>query len=138
MPAKDIYHNAVKNALVKDGWTITADPYSIKYEDAELYADLAAEKPIAAEKQGQKIVVEIKSFVGRSQMYDFHLALGQYMVYRKLIQLTAPEYTLYLAIDDVVYKDFFQRKSIQVITNENQLLLMVVEMDREEILQWTN
>lgn len=138
MPAKDIYHNAVKNALVKDGWTITADPYSIKYEDAELYADLAAEKPIAAEKQGQKIVVEIKSFVGRSQMYDFHLALGQYMVYRKLIQLTAPEYTLYLAIDDVVYKDFFQRKSVQVITNENQLLLMVVEMDREEILQWTN
>jgi hypothetical protein len=138
MPAKDIYHNAVKNALVKDGWTITADPYSIKYEDAELYADLAAQKPIAAEKQGQKIVVEIKSFVGRSQMYDFHLALGQYMVYRKLIQLTAPEYTLYLAIDDVVYKDFFQRKSVQVITNENQLLLMVVEMDREEILQWTN
>ena len=119
MPAKDIYHNAVKNALVKDGWTITADPYSIKYEDAELYADIAAEKPIAAQKQGQKIVVEIKSFVGRSQMYDFHLALGQYMVYRKLIQLTAPEYTLYLAIDDVVYKDFFQRKSVQVITNEN-------------------
>lgn len=138
MPAKDIYHNAVKNALVKDGWTITADPYSIKYEDAELYADIAAEKPIAAEKQGQKIVVEIKSFVGRSQMYDFHLALGQYMVYRKLIQLTAPEYTLYLAIDDIVYKEFFQRKSVQVITNENQLLLMVVEMDREEILQWIN
>jgi hypothetical protein len=138
MPAKDIYHNAVKNALVKDGWIITADPYFIKYEDAELYADLAAEKPIAAEKQGQKIVVEIKSFVGRSLMYDFHSALGQYMVYRKLIQLSAPEYTLYLAIDDVVYKDFFQRKSVQVITNENQLLLMVVEMDKEEILQWIN
>jgi hypothetical protein len=138
MPAKDIYHNAVKNALVKEGWIITADPYIIKYEDAELYADIAAEKPISAEKQGQKIVVEIKSFVGRSLMYDFHSALGQYMVYRKLIQLTAPEYTLYLAIDDVVYKDFFQRKSIQVITNENQLLLMVVEMDKEEILEWIN
>ncbi len=63
MPAKDIYHNEVKNALIKDGWTITDDPYFIKYEDAELYADQAAEKPIAAERQGQKIVVEIKSFV---------------------------------------------------------------------------
>lgn len=42
MPAKDIYHNAVTSALVKDGWTITADPYRILYEDAELYADLAA------------------------------------------------------------------------------------------------
>ena len=48
MPAKDTYHNAVKNALLKDGWTITADPYFIKYEDAELYADIATEKPIAA------------------------------------------------------------------------------------------
>ena len=65
-PAKDTYRHAVKNALLKDGWTITADPYFIQYEDAELYADLAAEKPIAAERQGQKIVVEIKSFSGRS------------------------------------------------------------------------
>jgi len=138
MPAKDIYHNEVKNALLKDGWTITADPYFIKYEDAELYADLAAEKPIAAQRQGQKIVVEIKSFVGRSLMYDFHGALGQYMVYRNLIQLTDPEYKLYLAIDDLVYKNFFQRKSIQLITNENKLLLMVVEMEKEEILQWIN
>jgi hypothetical protein len=138
MPAKDIYHNEVKNALLKDGWTITADPYFIKYEDAELYADLAAEKPIAAQRQGQKIVVEIKSFVGRSLMYDFHGALGQYMVYRNLIQLTEPEYKLYLAIDDLVYKNFFQRKSIQLITNENKLLLMVVEMEKEEILQWIN
>ena len=138
MPAKDIYHNEVKNALLKDGWTITADPYFIKYEDAELYADLAAEKPIAAQRQGQKIVVEIKSFIGRSLMYDFHGALGQYMVYRNLIQLTEPEYKLYLAIDDIVYKNFFQRKSIQLITNENKLLLMVVEMEKEEILQWIN
>lgn len=110
----------------------------MKYEDAELYADLAAQKPIAAEREGQKIVVEIKSFIGRSLMYDFHSALGQYMVYRNLIQLTAPEYTLYLAIDDVVYTNFFQRKSIQVITKENQLLLIVVEMEKEEILQWIN
>ena len=67
MPAKDTYRHAVKNSLLKDGWTITADPYFIKYEDADLYADLAAEKPIAAERQGQKIVVEIKSFIGRSR-----------------------------------------------------------------------
>ena len=99
MPAKDLYHDAVKNALINDGWIITADPYIIKYEDAELYADLSAEKPIAAERQDQKIVVEIKSFVGKSMMYDFHNALGQYIVYRNLIQLTEPEYIIYLAID---------------------------------------
>jgi XisH protein len=138
MPARDIYHNAVKNALIKDSWTITADPYFIKYEDAELYADLAAEKPIAAERQGQKIVVEIKSFVGRSLMYDFHGALGQYILYRNLIELTAPENRLYLAIDDIVYQDFFQRRAIQAFARQNQLLLIVVEIEKEEIIQWIN
>ncbi|MDB9446992.1 MULTISPECIES: XisH family protein [Nostocales] len=136
MPAKDLYHDRVKNALIKDGWTITDDPYFIKYEDAELFADLAAEKPLAAERQGQKIVVEIKSFVGKSLMYDFHSALGQYIVYRKLIQLTEPEYKLYLAVDDVVYGEFFQRKSVQVVSNENNVLLIVVDMEKEVIKQW--
>ncbi|MBD2200712.1 MULTISPECIES: XisH family protein [Calothrix] len=136
MPAKDIYHDAVKNALIKDGWLIIADPYIIKYEDAELYADLAAEKPIAAERQGQKIVVEIKSFVGKSQMYDFHNALGQYIVYRNLIQVSEPEYNLYLAIDDIVYFNFFQRPSIQLIIRQNNLQLMIVDTEQEQIVQW--
>ncbi|BAU15978.1 fdxN element excision controlling factor XisH-like protein (plasmid) [Leptolyngbya sp. NIES-3755] len=136
MPARDVYHDAVKNALIKDGWVITADPYIIKYEDAELYADLAAEQPIAAYRQEQKIVVEIKSFIGRSPMYDFHNALGQYIVYRNLIQLTEPEYTLYLAIDEAVYHEFFQRKSIQAILQANQLLLIVVNTTTEEIRAW--
>lgn len=107
MPAKDLYHDLVKNALIKDGWTITSDPYIIKYEDAELYADLAAQTILAATRQTKQIVVEIKSFVGKSLMYDFHNALGQYIVYRNLIQLTEPEQTLYLAIDDIVYQTFF-------------------------------
>ncbi|MBP0014630.1 MAG: XisH family protein [Roseofilum sp. SBFL] len=136
MPAKDIYHDAVKNALIKDGWLITDDPYFIKYEDAELYADLAAEKPIAAEREGKKIVVEVKSFVGKSLMYDFHGALGQYIVYRNLIQRTEPEYTLYLAIDCLVYEDFFQRKSVQAVIKDNRVLLMVVDTVKEELVKW--
>lgn len=97
MPAKDLYHNAVKSALIKEDWVIVADPYRIQYKDVDLYADLAAERPIAAEREGQKIVVEIKSFVGRSLMSDFHNAVGQYTVYRSLIQATEPEYQLYSA-----------------------------------------
>ena len=98
------------------------------YEDAELYADLAAERPIAAERDAQKIVVEIKSFVGRSLMYDFHNAVGQYMVYRRLIELTQPHYKLYLAIDDITDENLFQRKSIQAVIEDSNLLLMVVDI----------
>ena len=46
----------------------------IKYKDAELFADLSAEKPIAAEQNGRKIVVEIKSFLSPSPMRDFEIA----------------------------------------------------------------
>ena len=59
MPAKDIFHNTVKNALQKDGWTITHDPLSIRFGKVELYVDLGAEKLIAAQKNGEQIAVEI-------------------------------------------------------------------------------
>ncbi|MEH2117780.1 element excision factor XisH family protein [Nostoc sp.] len=62
--------------------------------------------------------------------------LPQYIVYRNLIQLTELKYTLYLTIDNVVYYKFFQRKSVQTVINRNQLLLRVVNTDKEEIQQW--
>ena len=98
MPAKDVYHDAVKNALIKDGWSILADPYKIKYKDAELFADLAVEKPISAEQNRRRIVVDIKSFLSTSPIKNFELALGQYILYRNFINFTAPEYKIYLAI----------------------------------------
>jgi hypothetical protein len=69
-------------------------------------------------------------------MRDFELALGQYILYRNLINLTEPEYRIYLAIKDTIYVNFFQRDSIQDIVKINQLLLIVVDMEKEEIVQW--
>ena len=123
MPAKDLYHEAVKNALIKDGWTITADPYPIEYEDAELYPDLAIEKYISEEQRQRKIIIGIKSFLGPSMMKDFEMALGQYIFYRDLIQLGQDEYQeIYLAIKDEIYETFFQRKSMEAILNERYWL----------------
>lgn len=48
--AKDIYHNHVKEALEKDGWIITADPYILNYADTRFDVDLGAEKLIEATK----------------------------------------------------------------------------------------
>ncbi|MBD2183601.1 XisH family protein [Planktothrix sp. FACHB-1355] len=138
MPAKDIYHDAVKNALIKDGWTITADPYTIEYEDAELYADLAAEKPIAAELNGRKIIVEIKSFISPSLMRDFENALGQYILYRNLLKLNNQRYEIYLAVRDSIFDTFFQRKSIQAVVKLNEIALIVFSNEREEIVEWIN
>ena len=71
-------------------------------------------------------------------MRDFETALGQYILYRNLINLTEPEYQVYLAIKDSVYENFFQRDSIQIVTKLNQVLLIVVDMEKEKITQWIN
>ena len=70
MPVRDVYHTAVRNALVKDGWIITHDPYTFTFGLRNLFVDLGAEWPIAAEKGGRKIAVEIKSFGSPSEVHD--------------------------------------------------------------------
>ena len=108
MSAKDIFHDKVKNALIKDGWTITADPYKLKWdEDENLYVDLAAEKVLAAEKDNEKIAVEIKTFIGKSTMFDLHLAIGQFLVYQIALEEKEPDRTLFLAVPIEILKDIF-------------------------------
>ncbi|MBD2199126.1 MULTISPECIES: XisH family protein [Calothrix] len=138
MPAKDIYHDAVKNALIKDGWTIIADPYFLQYEDAELYADLFVEKSLLVEQEGRKIVVEIKSFISPSPMKDFENALGQYILYRDILRLANKDYEIYLAIRDTIFDTFFLRKSIQAVVKRNQIEFIIFNNEREEITLWIN
>nr|WP_313898253.1 element excision factor XisH family protein [Nodosilinea sp. LEGE 07298] len=63
MPARDLYHDAVRVALEKDGWTITDDPLILTIGLRSVFVDLGAEKLIAAERGTEKIAVEVKSFL---------------------------------------------------------------------------
>lgn len=83
--ARDIYHSTVKIALEKDGWTITDDPLTLAIGERSVYVDLGAEKLLTAEKEEQKIAVEIKSFLSRSPVKDLEVALGQYVLYRGIM-----------------------------------------------------
>jgi len=138
MPKLDLIHNSVKNALIKDGWSITDDPYIIQYRRTILYADLGAERPLAAERDGQKIVVEVKSFIGASKIQDLKEALGQYDIYRYLLEETAPDHKLYIAISKFAYNTFFTQDVAQLILHKHQLPVIVVDIETEEITQWIN
>jgi hypothetical protein len=138
MAAADVIHDVVKNALVKDGWSITHDPYVIKYEEARLFADLGAERPLAAAKAERKLVVEAKSFRNPSPIHDFEVALGQYLVYRAFLEVVAPEHELYLAVGNRVYANLFQQSAIQLVVQRYQVALLVVHLEREEIVAWKN
>jgi hypothetical protein len=141
MPTRDIIHEAVKNALLKEAWLITADPYIIEYEDVTLFADLGAECPLAAEREGRKIVVEVKSFLSPSPIHDLKNALGkyeQYELYRGYLEVTEPDRELFLAISDTMYENFFQREAIQLIVKRFALALIAVNLDTQEIVRWTS
>jgi hypothetical protein len=51
MPARDKYHDTVKQVLIKDRWTITHDPFMLRAGLRDLYIDLGAERLLAAEKR---------------------------------------------------------------------------------------
>ncbi len=136
MPAKDIFHNNVVNALTKDGWNITNDPLKLQWGNKDLYVDIGAEKLLAAQKGGEKIAVEIKSFVGNSQVADLQQALGQYTLYLDIIEEIEPERRLYLAVRETTYEDIFIEPIGQILLNKKRLKLLVFDAEREEIVQW--
>jgi hypothetical protein len=140
MPARDIFHDTVKRALIKEDWVITHDPYWIKLVDSDIniYVDLAAERLIAAEKGLQKIAVEIKGFPGPSFIADFHEALGQYLDYRVALREKEPERKLYLAVPIDIYNAFFRRRFIQSVCQEYHVILIIFDPETEEILSWKN
>lgn len=101
--AKDLFHACVRTALEADGWHITHDPYNLTATRRDgkrvgIPVDLGAERMFAAEKSGEKIAVEVKSFLRASVVNEFHRAVGQYLMYRVGLLGQEPERVLFLAI----------------------------------------
>ncbi len=136
MPAKDIYHDTVKNALLNEGWTVTHDPLVLRWGTTDVYIDLGAEQLLAAEKQGQKIAVEIKSFVGQSHIDDLEKALGQYILYRNILEEKEPDRVLYLAVHEEALENVFEEAIGQLLIEKNQINLLVFDKKKQVILQW--
>ena len=136
MLARDIYHDAVKNALIKDGWTITHDPLHLQWGGKNMYVDLGAEELVAAEKQGRKIAVEIKGFGGASEMTELERAIGQFTLYRVVLAQREPEYVLYLAVPDEVLTDVFLDPLGQLLIDNDLARVIGVDLDEERITRW--
>jgi hypothetical protein len=137
MPAKDIYHQTVKIALVKDGWTITHDPFRIRLARGKnLFVDLGAERLIAADRDTEKIAVEIKSFTRASDMKDLEDALGQFVLYARLLIRYAPERTLYLAVTEEIRKTVFEEEAGQILIEDGIIRLITFDPTQEAIVRW--
>jgi hypothetical protein len=136
MPAKDIYHDTVKNALTKDGWTITHDPLKLQLGKRKFYVDLGAEKLIGAVKDSVEIAVEIKSFISNSEMNDLENALGQYILYENVMKVVEPNRILFLAVADNVFETVFEDAIGQLLLENEGLKVCVFNPETEEIVKW--
>ncbi|MCB0063798.1 MAG: XisH family protein [Caldilineaceae bacterium] len=136
MPAKDLIHDAVCNALENDGWTITHEHMKVEFEDAFIYVDLGAERMVIAQRANEKIAVEVKSFLGKSAIQDIEDALGQFVVYRIFLRKVQPERHLFLCVSHITFDTIFSSKAIQILIDELNVSLLVVNVETEEVDQW--
>jgi hypothetical protein len=136
MPALDIYHENVRKALVRDGWIITHDPYTLTFGHRDVFIDLGAERVIAAEKGQEKIAVEVKSFQGASDIRDLELAIGQYVFYRSLLTRFEPGRKLFLAVPVSVLANTLQEPIARPVLTDLSVALIAFDPQREVIVQW--
>lgn len=136
MPADDAIKPAVVAALRKDGWTITDDPLALDYEEVTVAIDLGGERLVAAERGPERIAVEIKTFGGNSRVRDFRDALGQYDVYRMILEDLEPDRKLYIATSDIAFHRLFGMRAIRRLTAKKPMPLIIVDIATEEVLQW--
>jgi hypothetical protein len=136
MPARDLYHDVVKAALIADGWTITDDPLRLHLGKKDLFVDLGAERLLAADKEGRKIAVEVKSFLGASEVADLENALGQYILYREVLAETEPDRLIHLAVTGEVFDELFKEPIGELIIRRAHLRLVLFDPVKGVIVQW--
>ncbi len=139
MPKRDIFHEAVRTALEKEGWAITDDPLTVPTPGVDFHIDLGAAKDlIGAEKNGQEIAVEIKSLKGNSVFYDYHQALGQFLMYRLALEMAGKKHILYLAIPESQYLRLGRIEIYRRSWEEFSISLLVFNENDKIITEWIN
>jgi XisH protein len=144
MPQRDSIHDIVKQALIHNEWEITFDPYVISYGERFLFVDLGAKQApivsegllLGAQRAGRKIAVEIKEFRGASAIADLEQAIGQYMLYRLLLNKVDPEREIFLAITNLVYDEIFSEPIGEVVIKDLPLQLLVIDIEKVEVQRW--
>ena len=136
MPAKDKYHQQVRHALEKEGWTITHDPYFLRLEGVNYPVDLGAEKLLAAQKENTKILVEIKSFLAESIPNEFHSALGQYLDYELGLEEIEPDRLVFLAIPEKNSNKIQKIPFLLKVIKKYNLKIITFDPNLEEIITW--
>lgn len=98
--------------------------------------DLGAERILLADRGSERIAVEVKSFLGDSDIVELEAALGQYVLYDRILRKQDPGRTLWLAIPAYAWNSIFRETIGELLLQEDFLRLIVIDEEREEIDRW--
>ncbi|MEM9954394.1 MAG: element excision factor XisH family protein [Chloroflexota bacterium] len=132
MPAKDKYHDIVVRALEKEGWTILSEQVRLRIGERQLWIDLQIRNP-----EQQALLLEVKSYDTALSPVEFlKQALGQYLLYRAIIDEIESDESLYLAIPTNAHEDIFLSEVGRLVVNKYAINLVIYDVLLEEIVEW--
>jgi hypothetical protein len=134
--ARDLFHQNVKEALIKEGWTVTDDPLSFKIGKMQVQIDLGAERLIAAEKGSERIAIDIKTFGSLSFITALYEAVGKYIIYRNVLKRLQPDRILFLALLETIFERFFEESVIRETVQEEGINLILYNQTDKLITRW--
>lgn len=135
MPAIDQFQPTVIRALENDGWHVEKAPFTIRIDKRTVFIDLKAEREQDTNAQ-EIIIIEVKSFEGKSAVRDLEDAIGQFLSYQALLEEVGLEYPLYLAVPNSALAGILSERLAQIIVRRLKIKLIVVDEVEERIIQW--
>jgi XisH protein len=136
IPALDACEPEVTRALQKDGWIVVEKPYTIRFEDRHLYADMRLQK-LHADFNEEIIILEVKCFTDeQADLAEFYTAIGQYQVYRNGVLLEGKSYPIFLAIPYLAYERLINQALFANTLHDAGVKLVIVDIETEEVVQW--
>ena len=66
-------------------------------------------------------------------MFDLEQAIGQYVLYRLLLNKVDPKRKIYLAITDTVYDEIFSEPVGEFVVHELPMRLIVIDSEKTEV-----
>lgn len=134
--AKDKFHDIVKEALEKEGWLVTDDAFQPYAAQEPSMIDLESEPVILAEKEGEKIAVEVKSFTQAAIRMAFYEALGQYLGYSMAMKEVDVAQNFYLAISKEIRHHLEDYSIIKQSIKEQKVKLLIFDLATQKIIEW--
>ncbi len=137
MPQLDRHHFAVSRALEKDGWLIVRHNMGLLLDRTYVYIDIEARRSDAfREVPPPAIGVEVKVLAPRRVTEQIERALGQYIIYRSLIEDAYPSHVCYLALSERDYRRHLSGPNYRRVFQTNRIHLLIFDEVREEVVQW--